>query len=262
MRLDDITPVILTYNEEPNIRRTLRSLEWATEIVVVDSGSTDRTLEILREFRSVRVLQHAFENHALQWHYAISQSNISTEWVLGLDADLILPSDSVQEIAALPPDGEIGGYESQFRYCVLGHPLPRSIFPARILLFRRARVSFHRDGHAHRVGVAGRVESLRCLVDHDDRKPVTRWLASQDVYARLEREKLLAVPHQELLSCADRVRARRFMAPIAVLLYCLFVKRLIFAGLPGWYYTYQRVLAEVLLSLYLIEHELGNSDRP
>jgi len=256
MRLDDVTPVILTYNEEANVGRVLTRLTWAKEVVVVDSFSTDRTLEIVRGFANARVVQHSFENHAAQWRYAMAEAGIQTDWVLGLDADLTLAEGADSEIAELAPEAAVAGYAARFRYCVQGHPLPRSIFPDRILLFRRDRVSFRQDGHAHQVSVAGRVGRLRHLVDHDDRKPLSRWILSQDVYARLERDKILGAP-PGALSGADRIRARRWLAPIAVLVYCLFIKKLILAGFPGWYYTYQRVMAELLLSLYLIEERLA-----
>lgn len=255
MRLDEITPVVLTFNERPNIRRTLERLGWAKDIVVVDSGSDDGTLEIVREFPAARVFQHPFLGHAEQWRYAVGETGISTPWVLGLDADLIVSDDFLREVETLTPPADIAGYDVGFRYCVVGRPLPRSIFPPRILLFRRASVRFEQDGHAHRVAVSGRVGQLRHRVDHDDRKPLSRWLASQDGYARLESDKL-ATAQPQTLGRADRLRRHGFIAPVAMLFYCLFIKRLIFSGLPGWYYTYQRVLAEMLLSLYLIENRL------
>lgn len=260
MRLDDVTPVIITYNEEANIGRVLARLAWAKEVIVVDSFSTDRTLAILTDFPNVRLVQHSFESHAQQWQYAVAESGIATAWILGLDADLVLAEGAAAEIAGLAPDAETSGYAARFRYCVQGHPLPRSIFPDRIVLFRRDRVSFRQDGHAHRVSVAGRVGQLQHLVDHDDRKSLSRWICAQDGYAKLERDKFLASRARDL-GGADRVRARRWLAPVVVLVYCLFIKRLILAGLPGWYYTYQRVMAELLLSLYLIEARLTERGR-
>ncbi|MGH8650120.1 MAG: glycosyltransferase [Burkholderiales bacterium] len=64
--LENITPLILTYNEAPNIERTLRQLTWAKRIVVVDSFSTDETLDILKEFQQVQVYQRKFDTAASQ----------------------------------------------------------------------------------------------------------------------------------------------------------------------------------------------------
>ena len=73
--LDNITPVLLTFNEEPNIARTLAHLAWAKDIVVVDSGSTDGTLPTLANFPNVRVFDRRFDSHANQWRFATEDAN-------------------------------------------------------------------------------------------------------------------------------------------------------------------------------------------
>lgn len=103
MRLDDITPVILTYNEEPNIGRVLAVLAWAKDIVVVDSASTDRTREIAGGFRNVRIFVHAFESHAAQWRYATGETAIATGWILVLDSDYILSERFARELELSSP---------------------------------------------------------------------------------------------------------------------------------------------------------------
>ena len=107
--------------------------------------------------------------------------------------------------------------------------------------------------------VAGRVLLLKEPLRLDDRKSIAHWVVSQDRYARLERDKLLATPNAQL-SWPDRLRKRRFIAPVLVLLYCLFARRQWLEGLAGWHYTYQRVLAEILLSLYLIEDRIAGAE--
>lgn len=77
--------MIITYNEAANIRRTLDKLGWARRIVVIDSGSTDETLEIARSYSRVEVIYRKFDNFASQCNYGISQ--VTTPWVLSLDAD-------------------------------------------------------------------------------------------------------------------------------------------------------------------------------
>ena len=84
--LDAITPVLLTYNEAPNIARTLQHLSWARDIVVVDSGSTDGTLDILANMPRVRVFSRPFDTHHAQWRFATEETDIATAWLLRLDA--------------------------------------------------------------------------------------------------------------------------------------------------------------------------------
>ena len=258
MRLDQLTPVILTYNEEPNIARVLGRLAWAADIVVVDSGSSDRTVELVRQFPNARLFFRPFDSHRRQWDYAVNETGIGTEWVLTLDADYILSDDGIDELRAIDPAANVAGYEASFCYCIHGTPLRHSLYPSRIVLFRRTEGIFHQDGHTQRLTVAGRVLALGEPLRLDDRKSIAHWVVSQDRYARLERDKLLGTPNAQL-SFADRLRKRRFVAPVLVLFYCLFVKRQWLAGLAGWHYTYQRVLAEILLSLYLIEDRIADA---
>jgi glycosyltransferase involved in cell wall biosynthesis len=84
--------IILTHNEEQHLPRLLESVKGlGCPLFVLDSGSTDRTLEIARAYGAT-VLQHPFENHPKQWHYALTHFEVRTPWTLGLDADqIVLP---------------------------------------------------------------------------------------------------------------------------------------------------------------------------
>lgn len=258
MRLDDVTPLILTYNEEPNISRVLDRLRWAKEVVVVDSFSSDRTIDIVKQFTNARLVQRRFDGHDRQWSFGLRETGIETSWVLTLDADYLLSDAFRDELAALALAPDVAGYEAQFRFCIHGRPLRRSLYPGRVVLVRRDLASFYQDGHTQRVRVDGAVRPLAARIDLDDRKPIAHWIVAQDRYARLERDKLLAA-RPDQLGLPDRLRRGRFLAPVAMLVYCLFGKRLAFEGLAGWYYTYQRVTAEILLSLYLMEQRLSES---
>ena len=84
----DITAIILTKNEEINIRECLNSINgFVKRAVVVDSGSDDMTLEIAKRFDFVDIYKHEFENYARQFNWAIDNTNINTKWTLRLDAD-------------------------------------------------------------------------------------------------------------------------------------------------------------------------------
>ena len=88
--MTSITGVVLTFNEAPNIARTLAQLAWLPEIVVVDSHSTDGTPALAAAFPNVRVVQRPFTTHAEQWNFGLEAAGIDTEWVLALDADFVL----------------------------------------------------------------------------------------------------------------------------------------------------------------------------
>ena len=254
--LQGITPVVLTYNESSNIARTLEQLRWARDIVIVDSFSDDDTLTIARALPQVRVFQRRFDCHEKQWNYALSETTIASEWVLALDADHVLTPAIVSEIETLKPGPDIAGYRSHFVYCINGRPLRGSAYPPLTVLYRRKVASYCQDGHTQRVVVNGEIKDLRSPILHDDRKSLSHWLRAQDGYVRLEAKKLLETD-AENLSYPDRIRKARFIAPFFVFFYCLFVKRAILDGWPGLYYAFQRMLAESLLSLRLIEHHFA-----
>jgi glycosyltransferase involved in cell wall biosynthesis len=255
--IEDITPLILTYNEAPNLRRTLASLAWAKEILVVDSFSTDETLTIARDFPQVRVVQRKFDSFAGQCNFGLQQ--VQTDWVLSLDADYVLTPELVTEIKSLSPPTEVAGYATGFRYCVNGHPLRACLYPPRTVLYQRRLANYQNDGHGHRVQMAGKISRLAGYIDHDDRKPLSHWLWAQDRYAILEAAKLLGSKEPgagTALNWPDRVRKKIILAPALVFFYTLLVKGLILDGWPGWYYVLQRTFAELLLSLRLLEEKL------
>jgi hypothetical protein len=133
------------------------------------------------------------------------------------------------------------------------------VYPPVTVLFRRAKAVYRPDGHAHRVVVEGRIDSLRAPILHDDRKSLSRWLEAQSRYTKLEAQKLLS-SEPASLSWTDRVRRWRVVAPAAMLVYCLILRGGILDGWPGFYYAFQRALAELMLSLYLIDHDLKGSE--
>ena len=243
--LERITPLILCRDEEPNIGRTLAQLAWADEVVVVDSFSTDRTVGIARSFPNVRLVQRAFDTHALQWSYGASL--VTTEWTLTLDADYFVPDELIRELASLAPADEIAAYEATFIYAVRGRRLRASLYPARAVLLRSGRFDFWQDGHTQRVRVRGGVGRLRTPMVHDDRKSLRRFAQRQRAYMGQEAVKLRAASWASL-NGIGKLRKLRVVAPFAMLVYTLLVRRTILDGWPGVIYTFERVAAEVILS--------------
>lgn len=96
----DLTTIILTYNEEIHIRRCLENVcPISKRVIVVDSLSTDRTVEMCKEFDNVEVVVHKYPgNQAEQFNWALDNVNISTEWVLRVDADEYLEPELIAEL--------------------------------------------------------------------------------------------------------------------------------------------------------------------
>jgi glycosyltransferase involved in cell wall biosynthesis len=248
--IERITPLIITYNEEPNIARTLEKLRWARRIVLIDSGSTDATAAIAARYPQVEVIVNPFAGFAEQCNFGLS--HILTEWVLSLDADYELSDALVQELHALGEEPRFSGYSSAFVYRLHGRALRGSLYPPRTVLYRVAGAHYVNEGHGHRIIVAGEVGKLRAPIYHDDRKPLSHWFQSQQNYARLEAEYLMRAPRSQM-SYFDKIRGTGCLAPIIAFFYVLFVKGCILDGRAGWFYAMQRVLAETLIALEVLD---------
>jgi glycosyltransferase involved in cell wall biosynthesis len=253
MNLNSITPLIIVHNEVDNITRTLEPLSWARRIVIVDSGSTDGTLEILARYAAVEVFHRTFDSFAAQCNFGLK--HIETPWVLSLDADYVLSDDLVSEIKACPDDPVISGFSAAFVYRVCGRALRANLYPRRTMLYRAAGAAYAEQGHGHRVRREGQIVPLRHVIYHDDRKPIVRWFASQQRYAEAEADYLLQTSPVEL-SRSDRIRLLAWPAPFLVFFYTLFAKRCIFDGWAGWIYVLQRTCAEIMIALSILDRRL------
>lgn len=136
----DLTVIILTYNEEIHLRRCLDNIRnVARTIFIIDSFSTDRTLEIAKEYGAI-ILQNKWENnYAKQLNWALEHASIQTQWVLRLDADeYLLPElleELIRKVPVLPED--VSGVEFKRRHYFLNKWMKHGIYPVfQLRLFR------------------------------------------------------------------------------------------------------------------------------
>lgn len=137
----DITTIILTYNEERHIRRCLENVcPFSKKVYVIDSPSTDRTVEICKEFPEVEVVMHKYPgNQAEQFNWALDNCQIDTEWILRVDADEYLLPELVKEIEEKLPNmpEEITGIELKRRHIFMGRWVKHGIYP--VIMMRICR---------------------------------------------------------------------------------------------------------------------------
>jgi glycosyltransferase involved in cell wall biosynthesis len=194
--------IVLTHNEEANLPACLESVcGLSPKLIVVDSGSTDRTLEIAEQY-GAHILTHEFTQHARQWEWALSQLDGDVEWVLGLDADQRLSPELKDEIRQLfaaeqqrlhTYDGFYLNRRQIFRGKWIHHG---GYYPKYLLkLFRVSKVQLdERDLMDHHFYVSGRLGQLQHDLIEDNRKEanIAFWLSKHISYADLHaREELL-----------------------------------------------------------------------
>jgi glycosyltransferase involved in cell wall biosynthesis len=139
-----LSVAIITHNEEANLARTLASVSWANEIIVVDSGSTDRTVEIARS-HDARVIDHLWTGFAAQKNFALSQC--TGDWILSLDADEELSTElqfQIQNLLHSRPTAD--AYFLKRRNLFLGRWIKYGGFypDPKLRLFRRTAANFVR----------------------------------------------------------------------------------------------------------------------
>lgn len=246
----DITAIVLTFNEEANIQRTLTALTSLPKVLVIDSFSTDQTVTVASRFTNVEIHQRKFDEHTKQWEFA--RNLVQTEWTLALDADYQFSAALIEEIhQVIQSSHDINGYYVNFDYAIDGKVIQSGIYPPVCVLFKTNKAIYEKDGHTQRLTVQGQTRFLSQKCIHDDRKSFEHWVNSQLKYAKLEAEKLILLPLNHF-SRNDKIRLKTKFTPIIVFFYCIFWKRGYKDGLAGWKYAFQRLLAELLLQYYLL----------
>lgn len=194
----DITTIILTYNEELHIRRCLDNVSpFVKEIIIVDSYSTDSTLEIAKQYPNVTILQNKWVNYATQFNWGLNNAPIKTKWVLRLDADELLLPELIEELGRKIPvlDSDVTGITIKRRHIFLGRWMKRGTYPVKLLrIFKKGKaICEERFMDEHIQLLEGRnVEMEYDFVDHNLNN--ISWWANKHVgYAIREAVDLLDI---------------------------------------------------------------------
>ena len=211
-----ISVIILTHNEETNIGRCLDSVSWSDDILVVDSFSEDRTVEISKRC-GARVIQRAFDDFSSQRNFASEQGNLKYEWMLHLDADEIVTPELRAELqgAAL---GDKDAYRVSSKLIFCGKFLRHAgLFPWYQVRFgRKQALRFKQVGHGQRETLGpSRIGTLKSSLLHFNfSKGLSDWIERHNRYSTAEAQQNVYgytdddVPILDLLS-AETDRRRR-----------------------------------------------------
>jgi len=187
-----ISVVVITKNEEANIERCLASVTWADEIVVVDSGSTDRTAEIARRFTQ-RVFDEPWRGFGAQKNLALSYA--TGDWVLSLDADEWVSESLRDELKAAAGSASFAAWRLPRRSSFCGRFLKHSgWWPDYVTRFiRRGKARFSDDRVHERIIVDGRTGTLKSPLLHESYRTLDQVIEKMNRYSTLGAEQMASV---------------------------------------------------------------------
>ena len=261
-----VSVVVPIKNEAANLPRCLGSVQWASEILVVDSQSTDGSIQIAEKHGAKVVQFHFNGTWPKKKNWALENLPFRNEWVFILDADEVLPPEAAEEFArAIANAGEIAGYWINRRFMFLGRWLRHAYYPNwNLRLFRHQLGRFEQitaaptdsgDNEVHEhVIVRGPTARLRCEIEHYAFPSVEVFLEKHNRYSNwearvaVEGELRAGVAHEQVeLKRALKKFARRLpFRPLLRFLYIYVWQKGFLDGREGYYFARLHAFYEFL----------------
>ncbi len=229
---------ILTYNEEIDIAACIESALMSDDLILVDSFSTDRTVEIASNY-PIRIFQHKFETHGKQRNWMLENIETKHEWVYFLEADERMTTELGQECLEAIKNENLVGYYVAERMIFMGKWIRYSSqYPRhQMRLFKKDKVHFTDYGHTEREVCHGATGYLKNTYPHYTcSKGLTRWLEKHNRYSSDEAAETLRQLQQGKVNWWDlffgdtEVKKRRALKDLSL--------RMPFRPLVRWFYMY------------------------
>lgn len=236
--MNNISVVILTYNEIENIPFAIENVKpWASEIVILDSYSSDGTVEFCKE-QGCKVFQRKFDNFSNQRKYALNELPIASDWIFVLDADELLTDELKAEIESEISNPKFDAYFIKRRFYWQGKWIKRGYYPTNLLRFGKKGLITCDDRQINE-HIICRTESVgqfeNDFVDFN-RKSITDWIDKHNKYSTAEAEALLVKDTSKYRLWGSQYERKRwirknvwnklpvFIRPLLYMLYRLFIK--------------------------------------
>ncbi len=185
--MNKISVIIITKNEEKNIKACLESVSWADEITIVDAESEDRTVELTKQFNG-RVFIKKWEGFVLQKRFALNQAN--NEWVLSLDADERISAELKNEILKKDP-GEFNGFLIRRKNFLFGKEITTCGWDKdyQLRLFRKSKANLNEKLVHEGFVVDGKTNSLENVIIHNTFSSLDNYMKKVNEYTTLSAEE-------------------------------------------------------------------------
>lgn len=250
-----VTVTIITLNEEETLPKALKSVEWATEVIVVDSGSTDRTVEIAKSM-GAKVTHNAWRGYGQQKNFA--QSLATHDWILNIDADEVVSAELAGEIqTALTQVADQKLDASGFYFPRKTFYLGRWIqhggwYPNHLVRLADRRKAAWTEPNVHEeLQVSGTVVGLKTPLHHYAFSSIQDQILTNLKFSKLGSQDLKKTGQKPSL-------IRLILKPIGKFIETYLIKRGFLDGLPGFIISVNAAHSMFLKYAYLSEAKLKN----
>ena len=280
--MTDTTVIILTKNEETDIERCIRSIEgWVKRVVIVDSGSTDRTVEIAERLGAEIVRHEPFIDYGRQFNWAIDNIHIETTWVFRLDADEVVTTELREELETElehHATDDVSGFMMRYKVEFMGRYLMHGGFYPfqKITIFKYGKGRFEeRAMGEHIVLSEGRCVDLKNDAIHHTLKTLDLYINKHNWYATREVQDYFDVRsgRENALLDGQPEKAKKLRDGLYYRLPMFLRARLFFwyryylrlgflDGTPGYIFAFmQAYWYRTLVDAKLYEHNLKNNNK-
>ncbi len=274
----NITTIILTLNEEQDLPRCLDSLHWCDTIFIVDSGSTDNTITIARE-RGCRIYTHPWPGFAAQRNWALNHTDITSDWVLFIDADEVVPQDLVENIKQALQSDKAAFYLT-FKVMMFDKWVKRSsnypVWHPRLCKVGHVTFEEASTGHGETWQVDGDVGYVTSpYIHYCFSKGFTQWLAKHNRLSSMECDAYYELDYNvksnlQALFARDKHKRRQAlrqlsfrlpMRPALRFMYSYVFKGGFFEGRPGLIYCLLYFIYEMMIQVKMMERLMTHKRR-
>ncbi|MDA7481156.1 glycosyltransferase [Candidatus Pelagibacter ubique] len=254
----DLIVCIPTFNEELNIKKCLNKLKWANKVIILDSNSTDNTVKIAKKFKNTNIIYSKKKlSYVSKLNYFINKNK--GKWLLILDADYVLSNALIKEFKILHIENlrkeKISGFKIKIYNKIFNKTIREDIYPKKILLFKNVNCYFRQFGHSEKFFIKGKISNIDGYIMHENFNEIKNfsvWKLNQSKYSKLDSSRIVKTKFDELRT-QDKIRKFPPINIILIMIYFIFFKKILIYGKSGFFYLFQRLFYETLLSFQIIK---------
>ncbi|MBD1389086.1 glycosyltransferase family 2 protein [Neiella sp. HB171785] len=240
-----ISVFIITFNEIDHIEQAIRSVQHLDEVIVVDSGSTDGTVEAAQALGAT-VVHQDWLGYAKQKHFAMQLCR--NQWCFNLDGDEVVPAQVLDEIVALIKTDQCDAIRVRFEDYFIGGPMhPSSHKRSIVRVYKKDKIEFplHKAVHEN-VSVNGKVARIKGCINHYGYDSVAKLVGKQNKYSSLRAEEKYAAGKRSRL-------AKLWLVMPIIFLKSYFLRRMFLSGRRGFIHAVVEAMYAFLKEAKLLE---------